>query len=92
MPQLSEMSTGRNGAQGGSMNAGDMGDGGVHETDIESELNDLQLELEGANNNSASATKPSLTREPMLQNIVKVSRYNEKHILNEVKIKLDSYH
>ncbi len=46
---------------------------GTAETDIESELNNLQLELE-ANSGNSSPTKQNLNREPMLANIVKVSR------------------
>ena len=67
MPQLSEMG------------AGDLDDAGGHIDDsaIEDELNNLAAELGSSNLNSPDSSKQAnLTREPLLQNIVKVSRFD----------------
>ena len=65
MPQLSEMG------------AGDLNDSGgqIDDSAIEDELNNLAAELGSTNVNSDSSKPANLNREPLLQNIVKVSRF-----------------
>jgi len=75
VPQISDMAG--NGNHRASID-GQIEDESVN--DIESELNDLQLELEGPKNSASAAAKPALTREPMLQNIVKVSRKKDSKL------------